>query len=488
MRKIAVILALGTMVMWCGSAWAQSEPACDAITIPGSCPSPPDETGNCGCDWFEDFESYSLGEIPQAPNNPAAAPGADPSNHWAGWNYNPGVLGEIDDAQDHTTGTGQSMRIDQGDDQVHWLLGRGIQSDGIGYDADVSTYWVHEGWIFVPTDHSADHFWIMNSHYVRFTNDPNSLLPTDWHAQFEFNSNQDKVWNSLFFADPPSGSPDLVKGEWSNIRVEMNFVDDLCLMFYDDNFVMGYQWAAAVGAGPDALFFGNLDLFSSNGSRAWYDDIAMSAAEVPPTNRPAFECILEEVTEPDRCATFMFRVHNENTEGSIAQFFIDVEAGEGGEKSACRGTANGISNVTPPPGWSVQNCTNWNSGHVLYSFTANTPGDEIAVGDTVTGFITLDVNKGREVESTTTGATIPPYTARMAAAQFAGNEAFAVCASGDYSFGPTLGGLQQWSGISACEAFLNVPATSTWAKVILLSLVLAGGTMLVLRSRRMATA
>lgn len=205
------------------------------------------------------------------------------------------------------------------------------------------------------------------------------------------------------------------------------------------------------------------------------------------TCSPIFECFLKEL-DADRCADFMFRFHNENSISNIDQFFIDVEAGEGGVDSTCIGSAvPGTANITPPPGWSVVNCTGWNAGHALFQFTNDDPvGNPFEPGDAVTGFITLDTNKSREFQRVTDGnqpsVTVPPFTAQMAAAQFLGNETSAVCASNDYSFGPARSLVQKWTAIHNCKAPLNVPTTSTWAKAILLALVLAGGTLL-LRSR-----
>ena len=209
---VALAFLAGALHLAAPLSLLADEPACEGLSIPDGCPDPPDATSNCGCDWFEDFESYPPGEIPPAdpadPLNPV-------SNGWAEWYNNPGHLGEIDDAQDHTTGAGQSMRIDQGDDQVRWFLGRGLRNDGFGYDADVYPFWIFEAYVFIPDDHTDDHYLIMNSHYPRFPDDPDSLDFTCWHLQLEFNGRYDFVCNSLFLCFPGGPRLDLVRGRWA---------------------------------------------------------------------------------------------------------------------------------------------------------------------------------------------------------------------------------------------------------------------------------
>jgi hypothetical protein len=504
-------------LIWSAPASAQwREIACEGYTVPDDCPVTPDATSNCGCDWFEDFESYDTGEIPQAPRNDTGGgiwdypPSA--SNYWAGWEYVDTVLGTITTDQNRTDPGTQSLRVDQGDDQVHWFLGRGIGAgdssefdlldDGVGYDDDVSVYWIHTGHVFIPNDHTGDHFYIFNSHYQRASIDPNTLMATQWQAQYQFDSTRNQVWDSSQSAQPPPGqSLPLVTGRWTEIRLEINFESDVHLMYYDGNFMAGYQWAASSGNGPDALFLGNIDLYSNQGNYAYYDDLSMIQAEPPPQARPNLECIQKELDQ-DRCATFVWRLTNMNTEGEIELFWIDVEAGEGGRNPTCRGTATSTTAWTAPPGWTVTRCTGWEfagqTGHALFQFAANTPGDNIALGATIIGEFTVDTNKSREYErpddavNGIAGTTVPAFTVLMSAGQFLGNEAWFRCNPGDiadtFSFGPAQGGAQEWSRINSCEAFLNVPALSTGTKLILAALVLAGGTLLVLRSRRTAAA
>ena len=536
MRKIAVVLVFGSLLIWSGTAWGQAAPeaACVAIGPGDLCPDPPDATGNCGCDWAEDFEGYAEGEIPQAPRcvgdvgqpDPCGDPPVytyppSPSNWWAGWGYVDTVLGEISTDQNHTDGGSQSMRIDEGDDQVHWFLGRGIGagngnftdappdlgSDLKGYDDDVSIYWVHTGHVYIPGDHTDDHFYIMNSFYPRISNDPDTGgYDTTWHVQIEMNSRRGLVWDSGISANPTPEALPIIEGEWAEIRVEINFQSDVHLIYYGGDFMAGYQWAALAGGGPEYGFLGNLDLFSNQGNYAYYDDLSMIAEEPPPFNRPTFECFLKEL-DANRCAKFVWRLTNENTpppedptDYTIARFYIDMDAGEGGRSTTCRGGITSTVAFDPIPGWTITNCTGWEfpgqKGHALFRFEANTPADNIQLGETLISTVTVDTNKSREFERADdltnfiAGTDIPAFTVLMSAAQVFGNEAFEACTVGPagFLFGPAQGGGQQWSGIGRCAAFLNVPALSTWTKLILAALVLAGGTLLVLRSRRVATA
>jgi hypothetical protein len=260
------------------------------------------------------------------------------------------------------------------------------------------------------------------------------------------------------------------------------------LLFYDGNFLEGYQWAASVGAEPDALFLGNLNLYSGQGNRAWFDDLSIRGARCLLFPYPHFDCLLKN-QDADRCAEFIWRFTNDIINSHVDTFYIDVEAGHGGRDTACIGSTAGAEAIVPPPGWSVSNCTGWYDGHALFEFTSDTPADAIPPGGSVTGFITVDPNESRAYErepyGTQPAAVIPPLTVSMAAADRLGcNSLYAACEPNDFRFGPRACGTQGWSSIRLCEAPLNVPTLSRGMKGVLLALLLACGTLLVLRSLR----
>lgn len=494
MQKLGIGLLLAGLLLWCmpGTTMAadcvgwNTDTDCGAIG--------PDQ--NCGCDWLETFDTYPDGPLAQG------------TNFWYGWENDAAVVGFITTAQDHTSGSGKSLRgrfvagpPAISTDAVHWFLGR--DDDGTiritqpgaekaGYDSDVSTYWIMEGWIFIPADHVNDSFWILNSWYNRGAAFPdNPAGGTRWHMQYEFNSDLAAVWNSLFGDPPAVPSLPLVKGSWVRLEMQMNFELDTVFMFYDDQFLMGYNWTSTVAdPAPDKLFLGNLDLFVNQGSDTFYDDISMVAAEPPQVFPPTLSCVKQSRDDTSGCTTYLLTLRNENLTENIEEWYLDMEAGVGALPGlgACVGLASSTDAITIGNGWTVTNCTNWSSGHALFRFRDGTP---IAPLETLQFTMTIDANKSVEINSFTSCAVVPPFVVLASAGQLLGNEANASCATDDFSFGPCFAGPtpsdQKWSQPpTACESFLNAPATSTWAKVVLAMLLVAGGSMLVVRSRRVA--
>jgi hypothetical protein len=483
---------------------------CDpgSITYPDDCPAP-GPGSNCGCDWLETFDTYPNGPLTQG------------TNSWAGWAFDPAVAGTItDEIPDNTSGSGKCLRGDpspgpggSSTDQVHWFKGRennageGVVGrlslgDGYGYDEDVSDFWVMEGYVFLPTDHSGDSFWIMNSAYAR--GDGSADEPaggTVWHVQMEMNSNDGCILNSTFAGDCTTlPSLPLLKGQWTKVEVRYNFNLDSVSIFYGDQFLMGYRWSADLGEAPDTLFLGNYDLFNNQGTATYWDDVSIRADTQPPLNPPSLDCEKVEL-DGNGCTEFFWTLTNENLAGDVSQFYLDIQAGAGGSPGAgsCVGFLSSTTAIEPPAGWTVTACTHWGGGHAMFQFTGGTP---IPPGDSVSGKLFIDANQSVEVVKTPfdpagmdpgcpTNITIPPYMVLISAADLDANLASTACVPGDYSFGPCFAGPgpadQQWTQPARrCEGFIDAPSLSLMTKVVLAMLLIAGGSLLVLRSRRVA--
>ena len=160
----------------------------------------------------------------------------------------------------------------------------------------------------------------------------------------------------------------------------------------------------------------------------------------------------------------------------LATFFIDVEAGDGAQ-SAC-------VEMIPPDGWTVELCDGFDvNGHGLYKFTGGTP---LQQGDELLGRLIIDTNGLLEMENPLTGVTVPPLSVILHAAQEQ-EESEGMPFPCDLTvFGPEFEG--GWSTRRTASAFLPVPSMSTRAKVALAMVLVGGGVLLVLRSRRPAAA
>lgn len=503
MRRMYVLALLAA-----GVAWAWPHPAkaqCTAATCcvagnrAGDCLASP-QASNCGCDRFDNFESYPVGTMPGT----AAAP----VNGWENWRTSGvNVTGQITTEQNHTPGGTKSLRIDLNDDQVHVNQG-GLggpasnggpnfgnldahcdvggalctehadcpsgectpDSDGVGYDRDVSDAWSYKAWNFVPSGQSGDQFIILMSDYDGGGN-------TAWNVQTSFNA------ATGFVTDQHVTGLTLpvVTNQWVLLDVFINLRDDLVLVFYNDVFFYSGVWTIGDASNPfgnDPVihrYFGGEDYFSNAASSIYWDDVSVEAAEIPSVLPPSIDCITVERDDSSGCCEFLWTIRNENLNDAFTEFLVDVEAGTGGDLG---GTCVGL---TAPAGWTCVNCTGYTGGHAMYRCLADGAG--LDPGDTASGTLQVKVN-GFTDKLAASGLTIPALSVSLHAAQ--GPQLGQVCIPGDYSFGPT--GLGDWSPRKNCICYLNAPALAVWAKAVLGMVLVGGGALLVLRTRRPAVA
>jgi len=508
-----------------GVSMAQND-GCNLNHVPGFCDPGADGPGpddNCGCDWLETFEDAAY-----ADDIGTFIDRGD--NWWYGWEDGDLNRGIISTAQNHTAGGSRSLLgkfeaiggptdPDIQTDATHWFLGRDTTpvggdgdaddgglalGDGAGYDVDVSDYWILEGYVLIPSDHTGESFVIVNSWYTR-----GDLFPpnasTQWHIEYHFDSTLNRLYDDL---GAGTFLP-LVKGEWVKIEAQINLDLNILVLYYDGQFLEARSWLLT-GDTSEMLLIGNLDLFVSDGTDTFYDDFALTASEPPPINTPSFTCVRDERNDVTGCTEYVWTLTNRNLVGDIVEFYIDVAAGSGARHGP--GTCVGAKASTDaifglPAGWSKTNCSIWKQGHALFKFV-KTSGPGISPGASIQGRLKIDPNRSVLVTDKTAttgcpagtccndgaGIDIPPYMVLVSAAQLDGNQIAATCpspaSSTAYSFGPCFSDPgpvgQKWSPITRCESFLNAPSTSTWAKVVLAVLLVAGGSMLVLRSRRVA--
>ncbi|NOT00558.1 MAG: hypothetical protein HOP29_08010 [Phycisphaerales bacterium] len=511
MRRMYVLaLAAGVMgYCWPQTAMAQCTAAtcCVAGNRPPNCPAVPGPGSNCGCDRLDTFESYAVGQMPGT----AAAP----VNGWENWRTSGvNVTGQITTEQNHTLGGTKSLRIDLNDDQVHVNQGGqggpatnggpnfgniatahccdpvlnddclpfGIactqhsdcpgaeqcmaDSDGVGYDFDVSAAWSYKAWNFVPSTQSGDSFIILMSDY-------DGGGDTAWNVQTSFNAS-----TGLVVDQHVTGlTLPVVTNQWALLDVFINLRDDAALVFYNDVFFYSGIWTIGDASNPftnnEVLhrYFGGEDYFSNAASSIYWDDVSVTAVEIPSILAPSIDCITIGRDDANGCCDFQWSIRNENLNDAFTDFLVDIEAGTGGDNGgACIG-------LTAPAGWNCTNCTGWLGGHAMYRCLH--AGAGLLPGQTATGLLSVKVN-GFTDTLAASGLTIPALSVSMHGAQ--GPQAGQVCNFGDYSFGPQ--GLGDWSPRKNCICYLNAPALAVWAKAVLGMMLVGGGALLVLRTRR----
>ncbi|MEE9296220.1 MAG: hypothetical protein V3W34_14835 [Phycisphaerae bacterium] len=197
---------------------------------------------------------------------------------------------------------------------------------------------------------------------------------------------------------------------------------------------------------------------------------------------PAFETRFVEFDPNTGCGEFLWSLQNINpiipteTPLPISEFFIDVEVGDG--------QLGGCFNMEAPPGWTAERCdVDTLNGHALYRFFG---GTQLELGDQAVARLTVQTNGNEETTDPVTGVVVPLLSVVLhaAQAQLDPDENPFPC---DLAiFGPQADG--GWSSRIIATAFVPVPSLSAWAKVVLSLIVVSGGALLVLRSRRSASA
>jgi hypothetical protein len=436
-------------VGWCLPQSAKAQ--CVAGNRFGDCTASP-QASNCGCDWFDDIESYTAGPMPF-------------SNGWEGWAQAAAAVGEVSTDEDHTTGSGQSLKNNVNNDQVrvfeggpsHGGTGSAGPDDGFGYDGFVSDAWLFKAWLFVPNGQSGQQFLIVCSRYT------GAGAGTAWNMQTNFSGSTGVLEDEITGTTLP-----LTQNQWKEFEVFVNLRDDQVLVLYDGLFFYSGVWSFGIFGDNDPVtdsFWGAIDLFSNGGTAVYWDDLSIEAAEIPTVNPPSITCKTISRDDNTGCCEYLFRVTNNNLNDPFDDFHVDIEAGLGG----------GVCQSLVVPGWTCTNCTGTSGGHSNWRCS----GGSLDPGDTLTGTLLINPNKVAD-RVVATGFTIPGSSVQLTAAQ--GPQFDQVCAFGDYSFGPSTNGA--WGGRTFCTCFLTAPALSQWAKAALGVFLIGGGAVLVLRSRR----
>jgi hypothetical protein len=188
-------------------------------------------------DWFEDFDSYPPGQ------NMHGIGG------WKGWANDPAATAYTTDVEAHSAPN--SVDIALASDLVH---------EYAGYDTGT---WRYTAWQFVPNDYSGDSSFILLNQY------DDSGTTNNWSTQVHFDSTQD-----LVIADFDGETLPLIRGQWVEIRVEIDLVNDWQEFYYDDQLLFEDSWTERVSGGG-ILNIGAVDLFANSASSVYYDDLSL---------------------------------------------------------------------------------------------------------------------------------------------------------------------------------------------------------------------
>lgn len=193
-------------------------------------------------DWLDNFDTYTLGTIQD-------------QGGWKGWFNDSTAAGVVTAAM--ASSSPNSQAIAGAADSVHEYAG---YTDG---------FWSYKAMQYIPTDFSGESsFILLNSYDDAGTN-------LNWSVQVNFNSSTGEVVNT----GASGGTLPLIKGEWVEIRVDIDLVTDSQSFYYGGELLYSGSWTDEI-SGLGALNIAAVDLFANAASVVYYDDMSL-VVDVP---------------------------------------------------------------------------------------------------------------------------------------------------------------------------------------------------------------
>jgi hypothetical protein len=191
--------------------------------------------------WSDNFDSYTAGSL------------LGGQGGWFPWDNNSAANANVTNDQSHSPDN--SVEIKGNCDMVH-------EWQNINYGN--ATFRV---WSYVPADFSGSNFIILLSLY--------SASASKWNLQIHFNS------ETLMLEDYDStNATPYAIGEWAEVRVEIDFVNDWQEVYYNDVLWLSKSWTQGTSGGG-YLSLDAVDLFGEIGTNVYYDDISVWAQDAP---------------------------------------------------------------------------------------------------------------------------------------------------------------------------------------------------------------
>lgn len=139
------------------------------------------------------------------------------------------------------------------------------------YDVATSGFWIYTAWQFVPAEFSGQSYFILFNTY----NDAGAGL--NWSTQVRFDGTASQVVND---GGVSGGTLPLIRGQWVELRVEIDLDADNAAFYYDDQLLYSGTWTGQVSGGG-ALDIAAVDLFANGASTIYYDDMSLVGVPLP---------------------------------------------------------------------------------------------------------------------------------------------------------------------------------------------------------------
>ncbi|MBE0411118.1 MAG: hypothetical protein IBX69_15460 [Anaerolineales bacterium] len=189
--------------------------------------------------WMDNFDSYATGSQLHGQGG------------WKGWFNDPSAGALTSDAQANSAPN--SAAILGASDLVH------------EYDGYTSGAWVYKAMQFVPNDFVGQSYFILLNSY----DDAGSNL--NWSVQVLFNGDTNQVSNT----GVSGGTLPLIRGNWVELRVEIDLDADTQAFYYNNQLLYMGTWTSEVSGGG-VLNIGAVDLYANGASVVYYDDMSLA--------------------------------------------------------------------------------------------------------------------------------------------------------------------------------------------------------------------
>jgi hypothetical protein len=189
--------------------------------------------------WFDNFDSYATGV-------PLHGLGG-----WKGWQNNPALAANTSSTQ--ALSAPNSVNITSTADLVH------------EYSGYIAGEWVYTAWQYIPPDFLGESYFILMNQY----DDAGTVW--NWSVQVNFNANTNLVMNT----GASGGTLPLIKGEWVELRMEIDLTNDLCAFYYGGQLLYQGTWTGEVSGGG-IYNLAAVDLFANGATPIYYDDISLA--------------------------------------------------------------------------------------------------------------------------------------------------------------------------------------------------------------------
>jgi hypothetical protein len=135
-----------------------------------------------------------------------------------------------------------------------------------GYTTDI---WVYTAWQYIPSGFTGQTYFLLLNTY-------NDGGPYNWSTQIMFDGG-----SMLVTSDPDGVTLPLTEGQWVQIRVEIDMVQDLQSVFYGGQLLIQKSWTDGV-TGGGVLDIGAVDLYANGASPVYYDDLSLAPQNPTP--------------------------------------------------------------------------------------------------------------------------------------------------------------------------------------------------------------